>query len=149
MEQTFVMVKPDGVMRGLTGEIIGRFSEKGLKLVAARLEKIPEARVIEQYAEHKDKPFFPSLKSYIMSGPCFLMVWEGKNAVNVARNLIGATDPSVAAPGTIRGDFALEIGRNVIHGSDMEKSAQREIGIHFKSSDMVMYHTADEGLLYE
>ncbi len=149
MERTFVMVKPDGVARGLVGEVVRRFESKGLKLVAARLERIPEDRVTEQYAEHKGKDFFPSLKSYIMSGPCFLMVYEGKNVVTVARTLIGATNPAQAAPGTIRGDFALDIGRNVIHGSDSDASATREIGIHFKPSDLVTYARSDEGHLYE
>lgn len=149
MEHTFVMVKPDGVARGLVGEVVRRFEEKGLKLVAARLERIPEDRVTEQYIEHKDKGFFPSLKSYIMSGPCFLMVYEGRNVVSVARSIIGATNPSQASPGTIRGDLALDIGRNVIHGSDSDASASREIGIHFKPSDLVTYTRSDEGFLYE
>src|SRR5512146_2066203 len=112
------MIKPDGVQRGLVGGIISRFERKGLKLVSARIEKLPEMRVTEQYREHLAKPFFPSLKSYIMSGPCFLMVWEGRGAVSIARSLIGATNPQEAAPGTIRGDFGIDIGRNIIHGSD-------------------------------
>lgn len=149
MDRTFVMLKPDGVARGLIGEVIRRFEDKGLKLVAARLEWIPEARVAEQYIEHREKDFFPSLKSYIMSGPCFLMVFEGKNVVSIARTLIGATNPAQAAPGTIRGDFALDIGRNVIHGSDSDASASREIRIHFKPQDLVEYSRADDGLLYE
>jgi nucleoside-diphosphate kinase len=149
MERTFVMVKPDGVARGLVGEVVRRFEDKGLKLIAARLERIPEDRVTEQYVEHKDKGFFPSLKSYIMSGPCFLMVYEGRNVVSVARSIIGATNPSQASPGTIRGDLALDIGRNVIHGSDSDASASREIGIHFKPSDLVTYTRSDEGFLYE
>ncbi len=143
------MIKPDGVQRGLVGEIVSRFERKGLKLVAARFEKLAEARVAGQYQEHLVKPFFPSLKKYIMSGPCFLMVWEGRNVVAIARTLIGATNPQEAAPGTIRGDFGIDIGRNVIHGSDSLQSAAREIGIHFQQDDMVTYTRIDESIIYE
>lgn len=130
MEQTFLMVKPDGVQRGLVGEIISRFERRGFKLVAARFECLPEARVMEHYAEHVQKPFFPGLKAYITSGPCFLMVFAGKDIVRISRDMIGATNPAGSAPGTIRGDFALEIGMNVIHGSDSVETAAREISIH-------------------
>ena len=149
MDQTFLMIKPDGVQRGLIGEIVARFEKKGLKLVAAKFEILPEDRVMEHYAEHKSKPFFPGLKSYIMSGPCFLMVWEGKNVVSVTRQMIGATNPTEALPGTIRGDFALEIGMNVIHGSDSNETAKCEIGIHFKKDEITSYERADEKYLYE
>jgi len=143
------MIKPDGVQRGLVGEIVSRFEKKGLKLVAARFEKLPEERVTEQYQEHLTKPFFPSLKSYIMSGPCFLMVWEGRNVITIARTLIGATNPQEAAPGTIRGDFGIDIGRNVIHGSDSPQSAAREIGIHFRQNEQVTFTRIDEPVIYE
>jgi nucleoside-diphosphate kinase len=143
------MIKPDGVQRGLMGGIVTRFEEKGLKLVAARFEKLPEERVTEQYEEHLSKPFFPSLKRYIMNGPCFLMVWEGRNVVAIARSLIGATNPQEAAPGTIRGDFGIDIGRNVIHGSDSSQSAAREIGIHFRQNELVAYTRIDESVIYE
>jgi nucleoside-diphosphate kinase len=143
------MIKPDGVQRGLVGGIVSRFEKKGLKLVAARIEKLPEMRVTEQYREHCAKPFFPSLKSYIMSGPCFLMVWEGRNVVTIARSLIGATNPAEAAPGTIRGDFGIDIGRNVIHGSDSPQSAAREIGIHFPDNELITYARIDEPVIYE
>jgi|SRR5665647_1197314 len=149
MDRTFVMVKPDGVQRGLIGGIVARFESKGLKLVAARFESLPEARVTEQYKEHLSKPFFPSLKKYIMGGPCFLMVWEGRNAVAIARTLIGATNPSEASPGTIRGDFGVDIGRNVIHGSDSAESATREIAIHFRQNDLITYKRVDESVIYE
>ena len=149
MERTFVMVKPDGVQRGIIGTVVARFEAKGYKLVAAKLEKLPEKRVNDQYREHLEKPFFPSLKSYIMGGPCFLMVWEGKNAVAVARKLIGATNPQEATPGTIRGDFGIDIGRNVIHGSDSVESANREIGIHFSSAEIADYSRVDENVIYE
>jgi nucleoside-diphosphate kinase len=143
------MVKPDGVHRGLVGGIVTRFEAKGLKLAAARFENLPESRVTEQYKEHLSKPFFPSLKKYIMGGPCFLMVWEGRNAVAIARTLIGATNPSDALPGTIRGDFGIDIGRNVIHGSDSAESATREIAIHFRPNDLVTYTRVDESIIYE
>jgi nucleoside-diphosphate kinase len=149
MERTFLMVKPDGVQRGLIGEIVSRFERRGFKLVAAKFEILPEARVLEHYAEHVEKPFFPGLKSYIMSGPCFLMVWEGKNIVKISRDMIGATNPSESAPGTIRGDFALEIGMNVIHGSDSIETAKREINIHFSATEQSSYTRIDEVYLYE
>ena len=149
MERTFVMVKPDGVQRGHIGDTVTRFESKGLKLVAARFERLPDPRVIEQYREHIQKPFFNSLKKYIMSGPCFLMVWEGKNAVKVVRTLIGSTNPVEAAPGTIRGDFGLDLGRNIIHASDSVESANREIAIHFCPEELVSYQKIDEPVLYE
>jgi nucleoside-diphosphate kinase len=149
MDQTFVMIKPDGVARGLIGDVIARLERKGLQLVAARLEKLPEKRVMEQYREHLEKPFFPSLRHYITSGPCFLMVWEGRNVVPVVRTLVGATNPAEAAPGTIRGDLAMDIGRNVVHASDSPESARREIGIHFSPDELCSYKRADETLLYE
>ncbi|NYT21476.1 MAG: nucleoside-diphosphate kinase [Methanomicrobiales archaeon] len=149
MDQTFVMIKPDGVARGLIGDVIARLEGKGLQLVAARLEKLPDKRVMEQYREHLEKPFFPSLRHYITSGPCFLMVWEGKNVVPVVRTLVGATNPAEASPGTIRGDLAMDIGRNVVHASDSPESARREIGIHFSADDLCSYKRADESFLYE
>ena len=149
MERTFVMVKPDGVARGLIGGIIQRFERKGLKLVAARFERLPEKRVLEQYREHLEKPFFPSLRHFIESGPCFLMVWEGKNAVSVVRKMIGTTNPAEAEPGTIRGDLALDTGRNVIHASDSPASAAREISLHFSPDEIITYKRTDEPSLYE
>lgn len=149
MDRTFVMVKPDGVARGLIGEVVSRLERKGFKLVAARLEKLPEKRVMEQYKEHLEKPFFPSLRHYIESGPCFLMVWEGRDAAAVVRKIVGATNPAEALPGTIRGDLAMDIGRNVIHASDSPASAAREIGIHFSSHELASYKRVDEPVLYE
>lgn len=149
MEQTFLMVKPDGVQRALVGEIISRFERRGFKLVAARFERLPEARVMEHYAEHVQKPFFPGLKAYITSGPCFLMVFAGKDIVKISRDMIGSTNPAGAAPGTIRGDYALEIGMNVIHGSDSVETAAREISIHFKPEELASYTRIDEQYLYE
>jgi nucleoside-diphosphate kinase len=149
MDRSFVMIKPDGVQRGLVGEIVSRLEAKGLKLVAARFEKLPETRVTEQYQEHLSKPFFPGLKTYIMGGPVFLMVWEGRNVVAIVRKVIGATNPQEAMPGTIRGDFGIDIGRNVIHASDSPESAAREIGIHFKATEVCTYTRIDEAVLYE
>jgi len=149
MDRTFVMVKPDGVQRGLVGEIVSRLESKGLKLVAARLEQLPENRVGEQYKEHLAKPFFASLRQYIMGGPCFLMVWEGRNVVAIVRKVIGATNPQEAAPGTIRGDFGIDIGRNVIHASDSPESATREIAIHFALDELCAYTRIDESVIYE
>lgn len=149
MDRTFVMVKPDGVQRGIIGEVVSRFEAKGLKLIAARFEVLSEKRVNEQYTEHLEKPFFPSLKKYIMGGPCFLMVWEGRNVVSIVRTVIGATNPQEAAPGTIRGDFGIDIGRNVIHASDSPDSAEREIAIHFKSNELFSYTRIDEPVIYE
>ena len=149
MDRSFVMIKPDGVQRGLVGEIISRLEAKGLKLVAARFEVLPEPRVTEQYKEHLSKPFFPSLKKYIMGGPCFLMVWEGRNVVSIVRKVIGATNPQEATPGTIRGDFGIDIGRNVIHASDAPESATREIAIHFKPAELFTYTRIDESVIYE
>ena len=148
MDRTFVMIKPDGVQRGLVGEIISRLERKGLKLVAARFERLPEERVNRHYAEHLERPFFPGLKQYIMSGPCLLMVVVGRDAAKVVRGLTGATNPIDAAPGTIRGDFGLDIGRNVIHAADSPESAAREIGIHF-ADGVVEYDRIDGPVLYE
>jgi nucleoside-diphosphate kinase len=149
MDRTFVMVKPDGVQRGLVGSVVSRLEAKGLKMVAARFERLTEKRVMEQYREHLGKPFFPSLRHYIMSGPCFLMVWEGKDAVPIVRLVVGATNPAEASPGTIRGDMAMDIGRNVVHASDSPESADREIGIHFSPGELISYKRVDEPVLYE
>jgi len=149
MDRTFVLIKPDGVQRGLAGEVISRLEAKGLKLVGARFFLPTEAQVMEQYREHIGKPFFPHLKRSIMSGPVLAMVWEGKDAVPVVRRLVGATSPAEAAPGTIRGDLALDTGRNVIHASDSPASAAREAAVYFSESDLVSYQRIDEPVLYE
>ena len=150
MERTFVMVKPDGVQRGLIGEIIGRFEDRGLKLVGAKLMQIDQELAEEHYAEHTDKPFFEDLTDFITSGPVLAMVWEGQDAIAQVRQMMGATDPADAAPGTIRGDFGLDMGRNVIHGSDTEPgSAEREIELFFDDEELVDYERNDEAWLYE
>ena len=149
MEQTYVMVKPDGVQRGLVGEIISRIEKRGLKIVALRMNVISEATAKEHYGEHAARPFFPSLIEFITSGPSVSMVVAVKDAVKVMRAVNGATNPVEAAPGTIRGDFALDVGRNVVHASDSPEAAAREIAIHFKDSEIAKYSRIDEVCLYE
>lgn len=131
IENTFTMVKPDGVARGLVGEVIARFERKGLRLERIRMLQIDEAMAGVHYAEHTEKPFFADLVEFITSGPVVAMEWSGDSAVSVARALMGATDPKQAAPGTIRGDFGLIVTTNIVHGSDSPASAERELGIFF------------------
>ncbi|WP_020617723.1 nucleoside-diphosphate kinase [Paenibacillus daejeonensis] len=131
MERTFVMVKPDGVKRGLMGEIVSRFEKKGLVLKDIKVMTIPTALAEEHYREHKEKKFFGELVDFITSGPVLAMIWEGDKAVTNARSLIGKTNPAEAAPGTIRGDFALIMDSNIVHGADSPESAEREIGLFF------------------
>ena len=149
MERTFVMVKPDGVQRGLVGEIFSRFEKRGLKIVAMKMLHIPPEMASKHYAEHVGKPFYEKLVSYITSGPVVAAVLEGKNAVKIARDMMGKTNPMDAGPGTIRGDYGLEIGRNVIHGSDSLESARREISIFFSPEEIMEYRRIDEDWLYE
>ena len=131
MERTLILVKPDAFARGLTGEIVARFERKGLKIVAMRHMQVTEDLAKEHYAEHDGKPFFGELVDFITSGPIVAMVLEGEQAIKAARQVIGATNPLEAAPGSIRGDFALEVTFNMVHGSDSDESAEREIGIWF------------------
>lgn len=149
MEQTYVMVKPDGVQRGLIGEVITRIERRGLKIVALRMNVISEASAKEHYSEHAARSFFPSLIEFVTSGPSVSMVVAGKDAIKVMRAINGATNPVDAAPGTIRGDFALDVGRNVVHASDSPEAAEREIAIHFKDSEIGKYSRIDEVCLYE
>ena len=131
IENTFLMVKPDGVARGLIGEVVSRFERKGLKLERARVLTIDEALASRHYAEHVDKPFFGELVAFITSGPVFAMEWSGESAVSVARTVMGPTNPAEAPPGSIRGDFGLIITENIVHGSDSQASAERELDIFF------------------
>ncbi len=131
MERTYIMIKPDGVQRGLIGEIIGRFEKKGFKLVALKLTNAPRALLEQHYADLSSKGFFAGLINYMASGPVCCMVWEGMNAVKTGRVMLGATKPSESAPGTIRGDLCIDVGRNICHGSDSVESAQAEIGLWF------------------
>jgi nucleoside-diphosphate kinase len=139
MEKTFLMVKPDGVQRNVIGEIVARFEKKGYHLVGAKLMQIPTELAEQHYGEHKERPFFGELVNFITSGPVFAMVWEGENVILTARQMMGATNPKDAAPGTIRGDFAVTVGKNMIHGSDSAESAEREIGLFFKEEELVSY----------
>lgn len=150
-ERTFVMAKPDAVQRGLVGEIISRFEERGLKLVGAKFMQIDEELAHAHYAEHQDKPFFEGLVEFITSGPVLAMVWEGQDATRQVRTMMGATDPAESQPGTIRGDYGLDLGRNVIHGSDHEDPGanEREINLFFSDDELIEYERADEGWLYE
>jgi nucleoside-diphosphate kinase len=131
VEHTYVMVKPDGVARGLVGEVISRFERKGLTLENLRMLTITEELAGRHYAEHTEKPFFGELVEFITSGPVVAMEWSGEGAVAVARTLMGVTNPAEAAPGTIRGDFGLIITHNIVHGSDSVQSAERELAIFF------------------
>ena len=139
MERTLVLVKPDGIQRGLVGEVISRLERRGLKLVAMKLMRVDEALARQHYAEHVDRPFFHGLVEFITSAPLVAMVWEADNAVEVVRNTMGETSPAASGPGTIRGDLALDIGRNLVHGSDSLVSAQREVGLFFSSEEIFDY----------
>ncbi|MDH5373185.1 MAG: nucleoside-diphosphate kinase [Acidimicrobiia bacterium] len=130
-ENTFIMVKPDGVARGLVGEVVSRFERKGLRLEKIRTLTIDREMAGVHYAEHVEKPFFGELVEFITSGPVVAMEWSGESAVSVARTLMGATDPKQADPGTIRGDLGLIVTNNLVHGSDSPASAERELGIFF------------------
>jgi len=144
------MIKPDGVQRGLIGEIISRFEKRGLKIVAMKLVKISRDLAERQYEMHKGKKFYDGLIEYITSSPAVVMVVEGKgNVVELVRRMVGSTDPSDASPGTIRGDLSLEIGRNVIHAADSEENAEREISIYFSPDEILSYKRIDEEWLYE
>ena len=140
MEKTFLMVKPDGVQRNLIGEIVGRFEKKGFQLVGAKLMLISNELAEQHYGEHKERPFFGELVDFITSGPVFAMVWEGENVIAAARQMMGATNPKDSQPGTIRGDYAVTVGKNIIHGSDSSASAEREIALFFKEEELLSYN---------
>jgi nucleoside-diphosphate kinase len=141
-QRTLIILKPDAVQRGLIGQIIERFEGRGLKIVAMRLIHIDRELAERHYGVHRGKPFFEGLVSYITSAPVVVATLEGPNAISVVRTTMGATNAAEAAPGTIRGDFALEIGRNLVHGSDSEQSAKDEIALYFKAEDIVDYGRA-------
>ena len=149
LERTYLMVKPDGVQRGLVGEIIGRFERKGFKLLALKFFTPTRALLEEHYAEHKGKPFYEPLLEYMSMGPVVCMVWQGLNVVATSRKMMGATKPEKADPGTIRADFCVESGRNVIHGSDSVESAEREIKLWFKPEELQTYNREVAKWLYE
>jgi nucleoside-diphosphate kinase len=148
-ERTFIAIKPDGVQRGLISSIVGRFENRGFKLVGIKLVTPSEALLRTHYSDLQEKPFFPSLLSYMLSGPILATVWEGKDVVKQGRVILGATNPLQSAPGTIRGDFAIDMGRNVCHGSDSVESANKEIDLWFKKEELVDYKPALFGWIYE
>lgn len=148
MERTVVLVKPDGVQRGLIGEITHRFERKGLKLSAIKMISLSDALLEEWYAHHKDKPFFPGLKSYMKSYPVVAMIWEGIEAVATVRRMIGITKARDATPGTIRGDFAMSQQYNLVHASETAEIAKREIKIMFKEGEIFDWEKADSSHVY-
>lgn len=149
IQKSFVMMKPDAVQRRLMGKIMSRFEDKGLQIVAVKLIQIDEELAKTHYGEHAEKPFFPSLVEYITSSPALAMVIEGEEAITTIRKLVGATNPLEADLGTIRGDFGMDTGRNIIHASDSPASAEREIGLFFNEDEICDYEIVDNNLIYE
>lgn len=148
MEKTFLMVKPDGVQRNLVGEIVKRFESKGFKLVGAKLMVISDDLAKTHYSEHQERPFFGELVDFISSGPVFAMAWEGENVIKSARDMMGKTNPLEAASGTIRGDFGMTLGKNIIHGSDSVDSAGRELNLFFNEKELTTYSKQDSAWIY-
>jgi nucleoside-diphosphate kinase len=140
MERTLILVKPDGVQRNLIGQLVSRFESRGLKLIGMKFIQMSDQLAKNHYAIHQGKPFYESLVTYITSGPVVAMVWEGKNAILAARATMGVTNPVEAAPGTIRGDFGMEIGRNLVHGSDSPENGIKEANLFFKESELVSWN---------
>ena len=149
MERTLVLVKPDAMQRGLAGEILRRLEARGLRIVGLKLMQVEESLARRHYAEHEGKPFYDGLVGYITACPIIAAVFEGPNAVELARNTMGATDPQKAAPGTIRGDLGLFIQNNLIHGSDSPESAAREIALFFKDGEIVSWERSVDGWISE
>lgn len=144
MERTLVLLKPDAVQRGLTGEVISRFERRGLKIVGMKLIQMDRAFAGRHYGEHEGKPFFEGLVNFITSGPIVAMALEGLNAVEVVRRTMGETNPANSQPGTIRGDLALEIGRNIVHGSDSLDTAKRELALFFSEDELISYERSTD-----
>jgi len=149
MEKTFVMVKPDGVQRGLIGEIMARLEQRGLKLVAAKFLQVSLELAETHYGIHKGKPFYEGLLKYITSAPVMAMVWEGPNAVSAVRQTMGATRPTEAAPGSVRHDFGLEVGRNLTHASDSGENGEKEVALWFKPEELVEWGRAVDEWVFE
>ncbi|MFN3705506.1 MAG: nucleoside-diphosphate kinase [Thermoflexales bacterium] len=149
MERTLIIIKPDGVQRSLVGEVIARFERRGLRIAGLKLMRISRALAEEHYAEHKGKPFYEGTVRYMTSAPVVVMVLEGPNAIQAARQTMGKTHPLEAAPGTIRGDFGLDIARNLVHGSDKPETAEREIALYFKPEELVSYQRVTDAWLSE
>lgn len=148
-EQTFIAIKPDGVQRGLIGPIISRFEGRGYKLVAIKLITASREHLEKHYEDLSSKPFFPGLIQYMSSGPICAMVWEGRDAVKTGRALLGATNPLASLPGTIRGDYAIDVGRNVCHGSDSVENAKKEISLWFEEDEVQSWKSAQQDWIYE
>lgn len=148
MERTLVIIKPDGVKRGLTGEVISRMEKRGLRIVALRMLWLTEDRAKQLYAPHVNKDFYQPLMAFMTSGPIVAAAVEGKSAIKIVRNMIGPLRPEEAMPGSIRGDYSMDVRHNVVHGSDSQESASRELPILFEDSDYMKYHTCDEQVLY-
>tara|TARA_Y100000588_G_C14006919_1_gene818191 strand:+ start:38 stop:487 length:450 start_codon:yes stop_codon:yes gene_type:complete len=149
MERTLVLVKPDGVQRGLIGEVISRLEKRGLKLVGMKLMQVDDALARQHYGEHVDRPFFGGLVEFITSAPVVAMAWEADNAVEAVRNTMGQTNPTTSPPGTIRGDLGLDIGRNLVHGSDSPESAQRELALFFGAGEILDYSRSNDSWIKE
>jgi len=149
VERTLVIIKPDGVQRGLTGEIISRFERRGLRIAALKLLQMPLQLAQRLYAVHEGKHFYETLLQYITSGPVVVMVLEGNDAIEVVRRTMGATNPTQAAPGTIRADFALETGRNLVHGSDSPETARYEIPLFFDDGEILSYPRDTDRWIFE
>eukprot|EP00276_Gloeochaete_wittrockiana_P004259 CAMPEP_0184665166 /NCGR_PEP_ID=MMETSP0308-20130426/56012_1 /TAXON_ID=38269 /ORGANISM="Gloeochaete witrockiana, Strain SAG 46.84" /LENGTH=150 /DNA_ID=CAMNT_0027108987 /DNA_START=37 /DNA_END=489 /DNA_ORIENTATION=- len=147
-QRTFVAIKPDGVQRGLVGEIVGRFERKGFKLVALKFIKATREQAEAHYDEHKARPFFGELVDFFTSGPVIITVWEGAEVISSVRKAMGVTKPSESAPGTIRGDFAVTVGKNIIHGSDSAESAAREIALWFQPEELVDWSPSGNAWIY-
>lgn len=143
MQRTLILLKPDAVQRRLIGELTGRFERKGLRLVGLKLLQAPKETAEKHYAVHKGKPFYDSLLSFLTSGPTVAMVWEGREAVAACRNIMGLTDGVKAPPGTIRGDYAISVQNNLVHGSDSPENAALEIALWFKTDELVNYTVSD------
>lgn len=149
MERTLIIVKPDGVQRGLIGNVIERFERRGLKIVGLKMIQVSRELAEQHYAEHRGKPFFEGLVGFITSSPVVVGVLEGPSAIDVVRATVGATNPATSAPGTIRADFGLTIGRNLIHASDGGDAAQREVSLFFSADELVSYERSIDGWLIE
>ena len=148
-ERTYIMIKPDGVQRGLVGEIVKRFEQRGYHLQALKLYQADEELLRNHYCDLVDKKFFPSLLEYMLSGPVTCMVWKGENAVKMGRQMLGATNPQESMPGTIRGDYSIVVGRNICHGSDSVENAEKEIKLWFKEGEVCEWGDHSDGWVYE
>ncbi|XP_077358437.1 nucleoside diphosphate kinase B-like [Festucalex cinctus] len=147
-ERTFIAIKPDGVQRGIIGEVITRFEKKGFKLVAMKMLQASEELLMQHYSDLKERPFFPHLINFMSSGPVVAMVWEGKGVVKTGRVMLGETNPADSKPGTIRGDFCIDVNKNIIHGSDSVESATKEIDLWFEQQELTCYTSCASSWLY-